>query len=92
MYDRDRVGTGSGRGRGSSHSPSRLTILSVADRGNGTCGDRGRDHPSLKMSFGGGGRWTSTRRWARRGLSEQLLDHLLESKLVGFSAPLIVFF
>ena len=72
--------------------PLAPTILSVADRGNGTCGDRGRDHPSLKMSLGGGGRWMSTRRWARRGLSEQLLDHLLESKLVGFSAPLIVFF
>ena len=72
--------------------PLAPTILPVADRGNGTCGDRGRDHPSLKMSLGGGGRWMSTRRWARRGLSEQLLDHLLESKLVGFSAPLIVFF
>ena len=91
MYDRDRVGTGSGRGARLT-LPLAPTILPVADRGNGTCGDRGRDHPSLKMSLGGGGRWMSTRRWARRGLSEQLLDHLLESKLVGFSAPLIVFF
>ena len=41
---------------------------------------------------GGGGRWMSTRRWARRGLSEQLMDLLLESKLVGFSTPLIAFF
>ena len=90
------IGIGSGLGRVGVGArltlPLAPTILSVADRGNGTCGDRGRDHPSLKMSLGGGGRWMSTRRWARRGLSEQLLDHLLESKLVGFSAPLIVFF
>ena len=31
--------------------PLAPTILPVADRGNGTCGDRGRDHPSLKMSL-----------------------------------------
>ena len=90
------IGIGSGLGRVGVGArltlPLAPTILSVADRGNGTCGDRGRDHPSLKMSLGGGGRWTSTRRWARRGLSEQLLDHLLESKLVGFWAALIVFF
>ena len=90
------IGIGSGLGRVGVGArltlPLAPTILPVADRGNGTCGDRGRDHPSLKMSLGGGGRWMSTRRWARRGLSEQLLDHLPESKLVGFSAPLIVFF
>ena len=90
------IGIGSGLGRVGVGArltlPLAPTILPVADRGNGTCGDRGRDHPSLKMSLGGGGRWMSTRRWARRGLSEQLLDHLRESKLVGFSAPLIVFF
>ena len=44
------------------------------------------------MGGGGGGRWMSTGRWARRGLSEQLMDLLLESKLVGFSTPLICFF
>ena len=44
------------------------------------------------MGGGGGGRWMSTRRWARRGLSEQPTDLLLESKLVGFSTPLLIGF
>ena len=30
------------------------------------------------MGGGGGGRWMSTGRWARRGLSEQPMDLLLE--------------
>ena len=44
------IGIGSGLGQVGVGArltlPLTPTILSVADRGNGTCGDRGRDHPS----------------------------------------------
>ena len=49
------IGIGSGLGQvgvGAQLTlPLAPTILPVADRGNGTCGDRGRDRPSLKMSL-----------------------------------------
>ena len=44
------IGIGSGLGRVGGGArltlPLAPTILSVADRGNGTCDDRGHDHPS----------------------------------------------
>ena len=44
------IGIGSGLGQvgvGAQLTlPLAPTILPVADRGNGNCGDRGRDHPS----------------------------------------------